>query len=71
MIRPTYYRDGTVGGTGSRDTPDDAVPSMVLSAEQYNMIARLYERGVPVHLRVELTSRLGATGARSGSWRSR
>jgi len=54
MIRPTYYRDGTVGGTGSRDTPDDAVPSMVLSAEQYNMIARLSERGVPVHLRVEL-----------------
>ncbi|MGI9625951.1 MAG: M20/M25/M40 family metallo-hydrolase, partial [Longimicrobiales bacterium] len=53
-IRPTYYRDGTVGGTGNRNTPDGAPPSMVLSAEQYNMIARLAERGVPVDLRVEL-----------------
>lgn len=53
-IRPTYYRDGTVGGTGNRNTPDGAVPSMVLAAEQYNMIARLAERGVPVELRVEL-----------------
>ena len=53
-VRPTYYRDGTVGGTGNRNTPEDAVPSMVLAAEQYNMIARLAERGVPVELRVEL-----------------
>jgi carboxypeptidase Q len=53
-IRPTYYRDGTVGGTGNRNTPDGAVPSMVLAAEQYNMIARLAERGVPVELRVQL-----------------
>lgn len=53
-IRPTTYRDGTVGGTGNRNTPPDAVPSLTLSAEQYNMIARLSERGVPVELRVEL-----------------
>lgn len=53
-IRPTSYRDGTVGATGNRRTPDGAVPSMVLSAEQYNMIARLAIRGEPVELRVEL-----------------
>ncbi|MCG8467898.1 MAG: M20/M25/M40 family metallo-hydrolase, partial [Gemmatimonadetes bacterium] len=53
-IRPTYYRDGTVGGTGNRGTPSDAVPSLVVSAEQYNMMARLAGRGVPVTLRVEL-----------------
>ncbi len=54
MVRPTYYRDGTVGGTGNRNTPDGATPSMVLSAEQYNMIVRLARRGVPVELRIEL-----------------
>ena len=56
-IRPTYYRDGTVGGTGNRNTPDDAVPSMVLAAEQYNMIARLARRGESVDLRIELRTR--------------
>ena len=45
LVRPTYYRDGTVGTTGSRNTPAGAVPSMVLSAEQYNMIVRLVQRG--------------------------
>ncbi len=53
-IRPTIYRDGTVGGTGNRNTSEDDVPSLTLSAEQYNMIARLSERGVPVDLRIEL-----------------
>lgn len=53
-IRPTIYRDGTVGGTGNRNTPEDAVPSLVVSAEQYNMMARLAVRGVPVTLRAEL-----------------
>jgi Iap family predicted aminopeptidase len=59
-IRPTTYRDGTVGGTGSRTTSPDAVPSLTLSAEQYNMIARLSERGVPVELRIELETAYGA-----------
>jgi hypothetical protein len=53
-IRPTIYRDGTVGGTGNRTTSEEDVPSLTLSAEQYNMIARLSERGVPVELRIEL-----------------
>ena len=53
-IRPTYYRDGTVGGTGNRNTPDGAVPSILLAAEQYNMLVRLAQRGVVPALRVEL-----------------
>lgn len=53
-MRPTYYRDGTVGGTGSRTTPDAAVPSIVLAAEQYNMLVRLAQRGIAAELRVEL-----------------
>ncbi|HUF76721.1 MAG TPA: M20/M25/M40 family metallo-hydrolase [Longimicrobiales bacterium] len=56
-LRPSAYRDGTVGVTGNRGTPDDAVPSIVLAAEQYNMLARLAARGVPVELRVELRTR--------------
>jgi Iap family predicted aminopeptidase len=55
-IRPSYYRDGTVGVGGNRNTPDGAIPSLVLAAEQYNMIARLAERGVPVDLRVDLAT---------------
>lgn len=54
IMRPSHYRDGTVGVLGSRNTPDDATPAMVLAAEQYNMIVRLTRRGLPVELRVEL-----------------
>ena len=28
-LRPSAYRDGTVGVTGNRDTPSDAVPTIV------------------------------------------
>jgi Zn-dependent M28 family amino/carboxypeptidase len=56
-LRPSAYRDGTVGVGGSRNTADDAVPSIILAAEQYNMLARLAAEGVPVELRVELRTR--------------
>lgn len=56
-LRPSPYRDGTVGVGGSRTTGNDAVPSIVLAAEQYNMIARMAASGVPVELRVELRTR--------------
>ncbi|HET9947840.1 MAG TPA: M28 family peptidase [Longimicrobiales bacterium] len=56
-LRPSPYRDGTVGVTGSRTTADDAVPAIVVATEQYNLLARLVESGVPVELRVELRTR--------------
>jgi hypothetical protein len=56
-IRPSAYRDGTVGVTGNRATPSDAVPSIVVAGEQYNMLARLAAQGRPVSLRVELRTR--------------
>ena len=40
-LRPSAYRDGTVGVTGNRATPSDAVPSIVVAGEQYNVLARL------------------------------
>lgn len=57
IIGPSYYRDGTVGVLGFRGTPDDAIPSITVAAEQYNMMARLAEKGIPVEMRVELRTR--------------
>ena len=56
-LRPSAYRDGTVGVTGSPDTPSDAVPTIVVAGEQYNVIARLAAAGRPVSLSVELRTR--------------
>jgi hypothetical protein len=53
-LRPSAYRDGTVGVTGNRATPPDSVPSIVVAGEQYNLIARLAAGPEPVVLRVEL-----------------
>jgi hypothetical protein len=56
-LRPSAYRDGTVGVTGNRATSTDAMPSIVVAGEQYNVIARLAASGHPVSLRVELRTR--------------
>ena len=56
-LRPSPYRDGTVGVLGTQTTASNTVPSIVLSAEQYNMLARLASGGQPVELRVELKTR--------------
>jgi len=56
-LRPSAYRDGTVGVTGNRATTSDTVPAIVVAGEQYNVIARLAAEGRPVVLRVELRTR--------------
>ena len=56
-LRPSAYRDGTVGVTGNRATSSDAVPSIVVAGEQYNVLARLAARGRPLSMRVELRTR--------------
>ena len=56
-LKPSAYRDGTVGVLGNRATPSDAVPSIVVAGEQYNVLARLAAGGHPVSLRVELRTR--------------
>ncbi len=56
-LRQSAYRDGTVGVLGNRATPSDAVPSIVVAGEQYNILARLAAGGHPVSLRVELRTR--------------
>ena len=56
-LKPSAYRDGTVGVTGNRNTPTGAVPSVVVAGEQYNVLARLAAAGRPPELRVELRTR--------------
>jgi hypothetical protein len=56
-LRPSPYRDGTVGVTGNRATATNAVPTIVVAGEQYNMLARLAAAGQPVALKVELRTR--------------
>ena len=56
-LRPSAYRDGTVGVLGNRNTSSDAVPSIVVAGEQYNMLARLAAGPGGVEIRVELRTR--------------
>jgi hypothetical protein len=59
-LRPTAYRDGTVGGTGALARAEDGFGSILVEGEQYNVLARLAERGEPPELRVELRTRFEA-----------
>ena len=58
MLKPNLGEHGTmfVLGVPGRDTAK-TVPSIVLESEQYNMIARMIQRGIPVKLRVNLQTR--------------
>src|SRR6185436_3501873 len=53
-LRPSAYRDGTVGVVGPRNIAPDAVPMLVVAGEQYNVLARLAAAGRPPSMRVEL-----------------
>jgi carboxypeptidase Q len=55
-LRPNRGEHGTLFVLG-RDGGEGATPSVVLSAEHYNMIARMIQRGLPVKLRVNVQSR--------------
>jgi carboxypeptidase Q len=54
-LEPNLGEHGTVFVTG-RDN-HDAVPSIVLASEHYNMVARLLASGVPVKLAVDLQTK--------------
>lgn len=56
-LKPSPYRDGTVGVLGSQNTQPNAVPSIVIAAEHYNTLARMAEGGQAPDLRVELKTR--------------
>lgn len=56
LLRPSVGEHGTVFVTG-RDGGPGAVPSVTLSGEHYNMIARMLQARVPVKLRVNVQSK--------------
>ncbi len=56
LLEPTRGEHGTLFVTG-RDRGEGAVPSVVLAAEHYNLVARLLEQQIPVTLAVEVTGR--------------
>lgn len=53
LLKPSIGEHGTVFVTG-RDGGPGAVPSLTISSEQYNMILRMVERGIPVRMRVDV-----------------
>src|SRR5262249_21477460 len=55
-LRPNRGEHGTLFVLG-RDGGEGAAPSVVLSAEHYNMVARMIQRGLPVKLRVNVQTR--------------
>jgi len=61
LLKPSTGEHGTVFVTG-RDGGAAARPSVTIAAEQYNEIARLVARGVPVKLRVNVQTRFYDTG---------
>jgi len=56
VLRPNRGEHGTLFVLG-RDNGDAALPSVVLSAEHYNMIVRMLELGVKVKLRVNVQAK--------------
>jgi carboxypeptidase Q len=55
-LKPSTGEHGTVFVTG-RDGGPGAVPSVTLSAEHYNMIARYLQQNIPVKLRVNVQTK--------------
>lgn len=62
-LLPSSTEHGTVRVQGDRNTPPDGIPSVVLAAEQYNMLVRLAKAGVPVELRVGVDAEYDENGA--------
>ena len=56
IIRPNRGEHGTLFVLGG-DNGDAAMPSMIIAAEQYNMIVRMLELGVKVKLRVNIQAK--------------
>ncbi len=57
VLQPNQGEHGTIFVLGNRNTPNDAVPSVILASEHYNLIARLLQDGVAVRLRLNVQTR--------------
>jgi len=55
VLRPTEGNEGTMFVLGNRaTTPENSVPSLIVSSEQYNLLVRMIHDSVPVKLRVSV-----------------
>jgi carboxypeptidase Q len=57
VLRPGAMEHGTVRVQGNRATARDAVPTVVIAAEQYNMLVRMAQARMQLQLRVEVGAR--------------
>jgi carboxypeptidase Q len=57
-LAPSATQHGTVRVQGNPATAPDAVPTVTVAAEQYNMLVRLIKDGEPVSLRIEVSARV-------------
>jgi carboxypeptidase Q len=55
-VRTSAGEHGTVFVLG-RDLGDNAIPSVVLAGEHYNMVARMAQQGIPVKLKINVGAR--------------
>jgi hypothetical protein len=53
-LSPGAMEHGTVRVQGFRNTARDAVPTVVLGAEHYNMLVRMVQAGASPQLRIEV-----------------
>ena len=66
VIRPTEGNEGTMFVLGSRNsTALNAVPSLIMSSEQYNMIVNGLRAGAPIALRVNVRTTYHTTDTSS------
>jgi hypothetical protein len=56
-LSPGAMEHGTVRVQGFRNTARDAVPTVVLAAEHYNMLVRMVQAGAAPQLRIEVGAR--------------
>jgi len=57
MLSPGAMEHGTVRVQGFRNATRDAVPTVVVAAEHYNMLVRMVQAGASPQLRIEVGTR--------------
>lgn len=61
VLRPSQGQHGTMFVLGNRATRDGSAPSVIVAAEQYNMIVNAVKAGAPVKLRVRVDAEYQTT----------
>ncbi len=57
VLQPNQGTEGTLFVLGNQNTKDDAVPSVIVASEHYDLIVRMIQAGEPVRLRVDVKTK--------------